>query len=434
MGLTVTLAWAYRVGMTIEASPDGSPDSLTEPGAIAAGQTQTALPLTPRMAHDYTEEGIFTDDDLARRFRLDYQRLSETLTAQPRPHQAAETTNPVDRWAAYLEECDRSIGRSLTSKLFGQAARIAPVAIQVPPSQRAAWRTWIARQADAPDAHKAPLPIRLYLARLMIQLLAYGVWDLDDESWREILAALTTHLAPEAGSSENVPAEARQQTEAVAAVCMGLLRTGASLTGGTPADRLAGRTWQRVQPLVAEGNPDLVTDLLIPPVHTDAVVLSSSELEEAILLGIDNDLDSVLTAELEDRGWYLKRDGVLYRVTGAFSNPVIAAAHVVTELGHQHEIALVLAQTASQWAFMAWRRPYLVFASFPASMWRLYRVDGLFTPASRFSGGEGIPSTGQIGPSVSLRRSPPEEALQLLTAAGTDYPTVLEQLLTATPR
>jgi hypothetical protein len=419
--------------MTIEASPDGSPDSLTEPGTIAAGQSEILLPPPPRMAHDYTEEGIFTDDDLARRFRLDYQRLSETLTAQPRRN-AAETTNHADRWAAYLEECERSIGRSLTGTLFGRVARIVPAATQVPPSQRAAWRTWIARQADAPDARKAPLPIRLYLARVMIQLLGYGVWDLDDESWRETLAALTTHLAPDAGSSENVPAEARQQAEAMAAVCMGLLRTDASLTGGTPADRLAGRTWNIVQPLVAEGNPDLVTDLLIPPVHTDAVVLNSSELEETILLAIDNNLDLVLATELEERGWHLNRDGVLYRVTGAFSNPIIAAAQVVTELGHQHEIALVLAQTPSQWAFMAWRRPYLVFASFPASMWRLYRVEGSFTPASRFSGGEGIPSTGQIGPSVSLRRSPPEEALQLLAAAGTDYPTVLEQLLTATPR
>ena len=418
--------------MTIEASPDGSPDSLTEPGPITAGQTEMVLPLAPRMPHDYTEEGIFTDDDLARRFRHDYQRLSETLTAQARPRNATETTRPADRWAAYLEECERSIGRSLTSRLFGRSAGFTGGSVS--PSQRAAWRTWIAHQADAPDARKAPLPIRLYLVRIMIQLLAYGVWDLDDESWRETLAALTTHLAPGAGSGETVPAEARQQAEAMAAVCMGLLRTGASLTGGTPADRLAGRTWTGVQPLVAEGNPDLVADLLIPPVHTDAVVLNTSELEETILLAIDNDLDSVLAAELEERGWYLKRDGVLYRVTGAFSNPVIAAAHVVTELGHQHEIAVVLAQTPSQWAFMAWRRPYLAFASFPASMWRLYRVDGSFTPASRFSGGEGIPSTGQIGSPVSLRRSPPEETRQLLIAAGTDYPTVLEQLLTATPR
>jgi hypothetical protein len=423
--------------MTIEASPDGSPDSLTEPGPIVAGQTEMVPPLTPRMARNYTEEEILTDDDLARRFRHDYQQLTEMLTEQPRPSKTTETTNPADRWAAYLEDCERSIGRPLTIKLFGQAARMMPVrpaGTRVPPSQRASWRTWIARQADAPDARKAPLPIRLYLVRLMIQLLAHGVWDLDDESWRETLAVLTMHLAPQAGVSEDVPAEARQQAEAMAAVCMGLLRMGASLTGGAPADRLAGRTWKSVQPLVAEGNPDLVTDLLIPPVHTDSVVLSSYELEETILVAIDNDLDGVLAAELEERGWYLKRDGVLYRVTGAFSNPVIAAAHVVTELGHQHEIALVLAQTPSQWAFMVWRRPYLVFASFPASMWRLYRVDGSFTPASRFSGGEGIPSTGQIGSSVSLKRSPPEEALQLLAAAGTDYPTVLEQLLTATPR
>ena len=31
----------------------------------------------------------------------------------------------------------------------------------------------------------------------MIQLLAHGVWDLDDESWRDVLAQLASHLMPE---------------------------------------------------------------------------------------------------------------------------------------------------------------------------------------------------------------------------------------------
>jgi hypothetical protein len=207
---------------------------------------------------------------------------------------------------------------------------------------------------------------------------------------------------------------------------MGLLRSGASLAGGTPADLLAGRTWVRVKSVVADADPDLIGDLLISPVHARAVVLNSSELEDTILLAMDDDPACVATAEFAGRGWKIERDGPVYRVYGAFTNPVSAAAQVATQLGqHLDGPVLVLARAADRWAFMAWRRPDLVLAHVPGNTWRHYRIDGSFTPASRFAGGEGLPSIGLVGRPVRLGQSPPPAIEELLAAAGTDHVALL---------
>jgi hypothetical protein len=262
--------------------------------------------------------------------------------------------------------------------------------------------------------------------RITVQLLAHGIWDLDDDSWRDTLARLTTRLMP--GHDEGAPPEAWWQAAALAAVGMGLLRSGASLAGGTPADLLAGRTWGCVKSAVAEADPGLAGDLLIPPVHARTVVLNSSELEDTILLAMADDPAALVAAEFAERGWTVERDGPLYQVSGTFTNPVSAAAQVATQLGqHLDAPVLVLAQAVDRWAFIAWCRPDLVLAHVPGNTWRLYRIDGSFTPASRFAGGEGLPSVGLVGRSVRLGQSPPPGVQEILAAAGTDYIAVLRQ-------
>jgi hypothetical protein len=265
----------------------------------------------------------------------------------------------------------------------------------------------------------------------MIQLLAHGVWDLDDESWRDVLAQLASHLIPE--PPEDEPAPARQLAAALAAVSMGLLRTDVSMTGGTPADILAARVWTQLRPLVADADPDLVSDLLISPIHARAVTLNLSELEDTILLAMDDNPISLLTSELADRGWHLKHDGLMYRVSGGFTNPVGVAAQVATQLGQFLDIVLVHARAADRWAFIAWRRPDLLLAHVPGYTWRLYRVDGAATPASRFVGGEGIPSIGLVDRPIRLGQSPPTAARELLAEAGTDPATLLPRLMDTTP-
>jgi len=156
------------------------------------------------------------------------------------------------------------------------------------------------------------------------------------------------------------------------------------------------------------------------------VVLNSSELEDTILLAMDDDPASVLIGELAEHGWHVERAGPLYGVSGAFTNPVITAARVATHLGEHLDLVLVHARAAGGWAFVAWRRPDLVLAHVPGNTWRHYRIDGsVATPASRFAGGEGLPSIGLVGRPVRLGQSPPPAVQELLAAAGTDHVALL---------
>ena len=499
----MTLARAYDADVTIEMSADGSPGSwiaigvvpaghneavFTIPGpsgavvravAVLAGQARAqSLPVfavdparcarrqahdhRPSLQHSYTEQEIFTDEELARRFRNDLLRLITMNLERPARQPATGVSGPAvpqgaeDRWAAYLENCEHTIGRPLTASLFGPLAQLRPeirpgigwsisdddpaddddddepaagmprTAMRIRPSERGAWRNWIGRLVlmVASGEHLPPLLFTLQAARIMIQLLAHGVWDLEDQSWRDLLAELAVHLIPD--PAEDIPAPAWQLAAALGAICMGLLRGGVSLTGGTPSDVQAARTWRRVKLLVAEADPDLASDLLIPPIHARAIVLNLSELEDTILLAMDDDPASVLIGELAEHGWNVERAGPVYCVNGAFTNPVTVAARVATQLGEHQDLVLVHARAPSGWAFIAWRRPDLVLAHVPGNTWRHYRIEGsIATPASRFAGGEGLPSIGLIGRPVRLGQSPPPAVQDLLAAAGTDDVTVL---------
>ena len=502
-GLAVTLARDYDADVTIEMSVDGSPGSwiaigvvparhkeavFSIPGpagaviravAVLVGQARAESPPVftidparcarrqahdnrPSLQHSYTEQEIFTDEELARRFRNDLLRLIAMNIEHPSGQPGTGASGPAvspgaeDRWTAYLEDCERSIGRPLTASLFGPLAQLRPelrpglgwsisgddpadddddddepagvprVAMRIRPSERAAWRNWIGRLVFivVSGEHPPPLLFTLQAARIMIQLLAHGVWDLEDQSWRDRLAELAVHLIPDL--AEDMPEPARQVAATLGAICMGLLRSGVSLTGGAPADLLAARTWKCVKPLVAEADPDLASDLLIPPIHARAIVLNLSELEDTILLAMDDDPASVLIGELAEHGWNVERAGPVYSVNGAFTNPVTVAARVATQLGEHQGLVLVHARAPSGWAFIAWRRPDLVLAHVPGNTWRHYRIDGsIATPASRFAGGEGLPSIGLVGRPIRLGQSPPPAVQELLAAAGTDHVTVL---------
>ena len=505
-GLVVTLAKAHEMEVRIEASPDGSPGSWVTLGTIAPGVTETMFPITgatgtvvravavqpghqrvesppvfavslarcarrqaddrrPRLRQEYSEETIFTDEEMAQRFRVDLLRLVEaSVQSDPRHTRERESEPPAsasteDRWTAYLEECERSIGRSLTVKLFGPLAQMIPgisrglgwglggdsptdddesasdvasVVTHIRPSERVMWARWIVRLAAAATEHDAgqpspPIAYRALIARIMVQLLAHGVWESGDESWREVLAQLAANLVPRPADDE--PGPVCELAAALAAVCMGLLRSGVSMTGGTPEGILAARTWRNLKPLVADADPDWVTDLLISPVHVHALTLNLSELEETILLAMDDDPAALLTSELAERGWHLSYDGLMYQVSGAFTNPLNVAAQVATQLGRSLGTVLVHAQAGNRWAFIAWRRPDLLLANEPGHAWRLYRIDGAVTPESRFAGAEGIPAAGLVGRPVPFRKGLPPTALELLGAAGADPAEVLTRLI-----
>ncbi|MFC9969982.1 hypothetical protein ACFVH6_03655 [Spirillospora sp. NPDC127200] len=463
-GVQVTAARGHDVEIGVEVSPDGSPGSWQRVGAIPAGETGGvfAVPETggtvvraaagglvsppvfvirspqredgrrPRLRHPYSEDEIFTDPGLARRFRPAMLRLVEGL-----PARAGDGAQ--DGWTAWLDDAERTFGRPLVGELVGEAAA-APgwrpttgtafdedadePAIETPrtlptPDERDAWRSWASSAVAAVEG--APLVARMLVGRLFVRLLGNGVWAVDDPSWRADLARLARRLPvrPEDGA----PQEALEHVAVLTAVCTGLLRHGAS------EDPLAAEVWTEVRAVIAEARPELAENLLMPALFPHARVLARTELEGLVQLAADDDPVVHLADELAETGWELTEEDGLFRVDGSFTNPVPVAARVATLLGEHRDIALVHAVSGNRWAFVAWRRPDLVLASFPAgNAWRLYRLGGLATPQTRLGSGEGITRIDMVGNPVRIGQVPPEAARRLLVEAGTDHLEILRRL------
>ena len=121
--------------------------------------------------------------------------------------------------------------------------------------------------------------------------------------------------------------------------------------------------------------------------------------------------------DLEDDSWR----NILAQLTAD-------AAQATTQLGQHLELVLVQARAEGRWAFIAWRRPDLILAHVPCNTWRVYRIDGSFTPTSRFAGSEGLPSTGLVGQPVRLGQFPPPTVEKLLAMADTDHADLLRRL------
>jgi len=232
---------------------------------------------THRRQRSYTEEEIFTDEDVARQFRTELLRLTELGGSGTGAGVIAAA-----RWDAYLAECEHLIGLPLTRKLFGLLAQltpeparepepadgVSPAEMQVMVSERPRWRNWIERLVASVATDRPGLELyRLLTARIMILLLAFGVWDADDQSWRDLLAELASHLVPGPGS--DVPGQVRQLAYTYTAISVGLLRGGASLTGAAHADLLVIGVpggLGRPRLLIVEADPvmDIVADRLDP--------------------------------------------------------------------------------------------------------------------------------------------------------------------------
>src|SRR5581483_4640027 len=118
-------------GTVVRARISGEqPSRATSPAVFAAQPIRAGhrpeAGTRPRLSRAYTEEEIFSDEELARRFRADMLRLSAQLSLQRTKSSALPRSQPTtsaavaDRWGAYLAECERTIGLPLTSKLFGR--------------------------------------------------------------------------------------------------------------------------------------------------------------------------------------------------------------------------------------------------------------------------------------------------------------------------
>ncbi|MGI5490234.1 hypothetical protein [Microtetraspora malaysiensis] len=259
---------------------------------------------------------------------------------------------------------------------------------------------------------RSALPLRMLVAGMFVKLLAAGVWDLSDDSWREPLGRLTRALVC-----------------SVVATCTALLSQDVSLTGGGPNDLLAAHTWAAVESLVAAAAPDLAEDLLITPVQPRARVASRSELCRLIDLAADDDPLAEVRAEIDANGWEITEQDGLWEITGNFTNPTPVAARVASRIGASGESAVVLASAGTKWTLIAWRRPELVLLSFPASTWRIYQIMPPASPESRFSSADIASAPGLVGKAIHMSKAPPERVCQAFADCGFDPVELRDRIL-----
>ncbi|MFH9728064.1 hypothetical protein ACH4M4_34625 [Streptomyces sp. NPDC017254] len=440
----------------------------------------------PRLRYDYTAQALFADERAARRFETDLLRLRELTagTSRPRVSPATGATtgsaalSGVDRWDAYIEDCRRMIGAPLTDLAFGTSQTGLPqapssrwvvsgvtgigtaeddepseaieddaeddglftagmtVAPHVPPDQRGHCRTWIRRWVGtlaATDASPpAPAPVRLVVAKLYVQLLAAGVWDENDQSWRDGLSGLLAALGSEDGPDDagrRTPPATRRRLDAVAAVVMTLLSQGATFTGGGEHDVAAARAWQSGKDMIARAEPAQAEDLMLPPGQAHARVAPWSEVERLIERAQEDDPLAEVVEELSAAGWEASYEDGLWEITGSFGNPVPVAARVADRLGRHHpDGVLVRARSRNRWAFVAWAAPHLVLLNPPARVWRTYQVRPPATPESRFSGGDLSAVPGRVGAPAPLPAGAPEALRKILSDGGLLYPELIRRL------
>lgn len=438
----------------------------------------------PRMRRDHTEESLF-DEEAEQEFQRDLLRLAQELAAYerdrtvPRVEDAIEQRpnaldiRAVDRWEEYLHDCERTFGVPLTVSMFGSRSGAEEMTVPVrerwvlagaqegeeettpeensrtdkggaddgedslSERQKGRWRTWVVRAVAAcvpDDAAVPPLPVRLLVTRVVIQLLGRGVWAGSDDSWRPELARLVHGLIRE---EEAIPDQALEQARLATAVGTGLLLEGVPLNAGTEVSHTARETWARVRDRVALADPRLDSGLLRTPEVPQARVLGPVGLERVIRLAKEKDPIAHVREELmEEYGWSLTTEVGLYRVRGSFPNPVPVAARVAEILSEHLGTVTLHAQGPKSWALLVWARPMMLLASAPrGSAWRLYRVDSHAGPSSRL-GGEALSRVGLLRTSAPLHRAPHPDVVAFLRTLGTDHITLLEKagFLTAADR
>ncbi|MER5595620.1 hypothetical protein [Streptomyces sp. NPDC002265] len=161
----------------------------------------------------------------------------------------------------------------------------------------------------------------------------------------------------------------------MAAVVMTLLAQDATFTGGGEQDVLAARAWHGSKATIARAEPAEAEDLMIPPERALARVAPWSEVDRLVTLAQEDDPYAEVIEGLTAAGWSVTCEDGLWKITGAFGNPLPVVAKAAERLGRHHsDGVLVRARSKNRWAFLAWADPYLVLLNPPARVWFTYQV------------------------------------------------------------
>lgn len=501
--IVVELVTSIAEPVTLETSPDGTPGTWT-PVQVLAGHptgttviaqfrapeqgggmvrawaetggqriistevfltdTQRCLPRAdtadiPRLARDYQLDTLITDTVLAARFSADLLRLLAEAQSRPRPMTlrtsgpASEASRSDDRWGAWVQEVERTLGPSLTGLVLPGALHIVDAAAPtgwtagpeadeielsegetdetvdalladsagiitarlptVPPPQRQKWRTSAGRLRRAIQVQPPPpLELRMVVARIYLDLLAAGIWD-NDQSWRSELRDVAVVLASTPMDAEDVPGRALPFLASLIAVCMALLLHDATLHGGNEHDLIAKTAWAHTRQWAAFAEPTLVEGYLYQPDQPYAQVASETEVHAVIDLAMaaEDDPHAELRTAFEQEGLTVHLIDGVWVVDNDRRNPRRQAARVATLAGSH---CAVLARNANRATVILRDGPTMAVAEAAVPRWRIYRLNPLSTPLSLLSNDEGLPHTVTSHPLQPV----PHQVRQLATAIG----------------
>ncbi|MCO1575422.1 hypothetical protein M8C13_06560 [Crossiella sp. SN42] len=346
-------------------------------------------------------------------------------------------------WAAYVQFTRSVLGDPLTE-------RVLPGAVSVLPEPRpAAWtvgelaedghpagallqdedrdkvRALAARWVAAAEPG-APLPVRMLLTCLYLDLLAAGVWGHDDE-WRPGLSALAQSLCPTEAEQKALPDQAQARLSTLLAACLALLLQDADLQGGSAADRTARHAWERCYEWAAFGRPELVEPLLPDTRRFEGRTTTVTEVEQVLELA-ENSVDEPSAAvqeDLRERGFEIDRLDGAWVVTGECRRPLREAARMITDfaaVSKQGGTAVVVSNRRTM-ALLLWSGRSLAFTEGKPPTWRSYQLSGMSTPHSLIGGSEGVPATKDIRKLLPL----PDPVRELAERCGVDLPSLISR-------
>lgn len=418
---------------------------------------RTDFSASPRLRTAYDLDELIADSEVMARFNYDLlnlmklsaeQRATTATLRTPGTTVAAEGRAEKDAWAEFLDLATHSMGAGLVELAFPGAlpspmstveasewvlggvedeseladgetesdldeldVEVGREARRVAPSARVRYRSWIRRWVGAitPGGTSAlpPLPLRMTVAALFLELLAAGVWG-GDEAWRDELAKVVLALVEDRDEIDDSPKQSHAYLGALVAVCLAVLGQDAQLRGGRPADVVLSTAWEPAHE-VATLSEDLVLDaVLLRSREIGARLAGRSEVLATIALAREavQDPKAEIRAGLAAAGLDVDREHGAWIVRGSFRNPMRPAALAATEF-YDGEPLTCVATTGARSVVMVRGDDTLAMLDSAIGRWRIYPLRRPRTPLTLFGQGEGVPPTRVV---VAARPIPPAVA------------------------
>ncbi|GAB3204483.1 hypothetical protein [Nocardia tengchongensis] len=420
-------------------------------------QPRSFDPSLPRLAVDYAYGDVINDPALAEQFHANLLRLMNTIAEHrvttPSGSTATQTAARFndDRWGAWIQHLQQTVGPSLAGLLFPGEGRAdterseqwsidmdysldladedsdlddepridGRQPLDLDPSQHGAWRRWAGKlRGNLARNPLLPLEIRMLVNRLYLNLLAAGLWGPDDE-WRTGFAEVLTTLRPTDEEYDALPMRAADALCTLIAVGLALLFQDANLHGGAAEDTILRSAWKELGEWAAYADENLVDEYLIPSSRGYSRIPGEGGIIKVIELArstaddphaqIRETLEAEgIEAEFYDGAWVARID----------SNPRKLAARIATYAGNP--CTVIVFSNAGNCTVIRCGST-LAFGDARTRRWRIYPISAVGSPITVLGSPDGLPST-----RANFRLTPPPASV---TALAEEAETNLARLL-----